>query len=146
METSTTRRLAAPVLGALVLLCATGCVRGGATNASNAAIDGGVPRLDARDGFPTAPTGTLPVPRAAAGTANCARDLCTLALTPTQEAVDALGTHVTLDVLQADRAVLGVGNEQVACIQGETVFAQPFSLTCSRIGDGEVAVVLVRGG
>jgi hypothetical protein len=145
MHMATIGKLAGPVLGALVLLVTAGCSRDGGTNASNAAINGGVPRLDARDGFPTAPTGSLPVPPAAVGSANCAQGLCTITLTPAQDAVDALGTHVTLDALQANRAILGVGNDQVGCIQGETVFAQPFSLTCSRIGGGQVAVVLVRG-
>ncbi len=156
------RRLAPAVLaGALLLVPLAGCgdttdpgavdADPEATMTESAPAEGtGDPTETTDPTGTTEPTGTSD--SGAAGTAsgtsadvNCSGTSCSVTLTGNGAEADILGTPITLGAIENGRASIRVGNQELACNQGESVSAGPLNVECTTVTEDAVTMTASLG-
>ncbi|SNS16223.1 hypothetical protein SAMN06893096_102296 [Geodermatophilus pulveris] len=152
-QTTPTRRVAAGVFAAGLLLA--GC--GGTADEIDAAPEATATESSPADGTadPTATAGaedTTATETGAAGTdggtdagVNCSGTSCEVTLTGDGAEADILGTPITLGTVADGRASIQVGDQELACSQGESVSAGPLTVECTTVTEDSVTMTASLG-
>ena len=152
MDTTTIhrRRIAPGVLaGALLLVPLAGCGDSGSDEAApEATATQSAPAGETAD-----PTGaTEPGATGASGTdgatnadVDCAGTSCSVTLTGDGARADVLGTPIVLGAVESGRATVRVGDQELACSQGESVSAGPLTLACTTVTEDALTLTAALG-
>jgi hypothetical protein len=153
------RRVASGVLaGALLLAPLAGCGDTADTGGVDAA-----PEATASESAPAEQTGdptetSAPMETSAPGTTgatgtdggtgadvNCSGTSCSITLSGNGAEADVLGTPIVLSAVDNGRASIRVGNQEVACTQGESVSAGPLTVECTTVAQDSVTMTASLG-
>ncbi|MGY1679149.1 hypothetical protein [Geodermatophilus sp. SYSU D01176] len=133
------RRLTPGVLAGVLLLVPLAACSGDTTTSGTATTDTAAP---AEDTAAPEDTGT----DSGANTAvTCTGTSCSVTLSGDGAEAQVLGTSIVLGAVENGRASIRVGDQDVACSEGEGVSAGPLTVECTTVAEDSVTMTASLG-